>query len=1191
MSSRSGLLLAFMGLLTLSATAPAQVQVDGSVSGSVVDSQGGTIPGAVVSLLLQGGKAPVLNSTTTAAGLFNLTGVRPDAYNLVVEASGFRVHTIEGIKVDPARETALPTITLEPATVNISVEVVAGTPTIQISSTEVSTTITNEQVRRLPVLDRYPLSLITTQAGVSAGAGPTVIDGQRTSSSTVTVDGINIQDNYIRDNALNYTPNLLALDQVAEFTVTTSNADATMGGGSSHVVFVTPSGTNTLHGSAYFYNRNGALAANSWFNNKDGLDRPSFNQNQIGGSLGGPILRDKLYFYTNYEAFRYSTDVSANSTILTADARGGVFTYEDTQNQVRKVDILQTAGVAADPAMQQILGQVPGPESINNFRVGDSRESLLRNAAGYAFLRRGFHNRDNATAKADYVLSTRNVFSGTFLWNRQDVTRSDLENDFSEIPKVKNDDSRTMVSVAWRWNPGHAFTNEVRGGFNLAPLTFSTSQDFGEEIISGMVYSNPVNLFRAQGRATDTYNLMENAHHVRGKHTLQFGFQLQDIRVETFDDAGITPTYFLGIGLGNPGLSAAQLPGVRSADLVAANNLLATLAGYVTGYSQTFNVTSRTSGFVSGARNLRHYSLNTYSLYLQDKWRLNPRLTLNFGLRYELPSVVDERDSLALLPVLQNGDPVATLLSNSTLDFAGSAAGRTWYRKDKNNIAPNFGFAWDIFGDSKTALRGAYGISYVNDEAIRAILNDVGFNEGLLAVSSRTGLSGQVGQGLPAVPVPSFKVPRTFADNYQLNPFTAFGLPDPELRTPYVQQWSLGIQREIKGTILEARYVGNHSTKMFRAYNLNPVELRANGFLDDFLRGRNNGNLARQATGVFDPNYNPQIPGSQPLVVFPTLVLGGLLNNPTVRSLIDTGEAGQLGFVYHINRLNGPVAFYQNPVSAASNTITNYSNVTYNAMQIDVQRRALRGLAFQANYTWARVLSDSNGTAQHRFEDIRDPRNGKIDRARPSFDITHAFKVNGVYDIPIGSEHRFSHPALNPILGGWSVSGIMTWQSGSPFSIMSRRGTLNSSYFSTENTASTTVSKQELDEVLKFRMTANGPYIVAASAIGSDGRGVAADGQAPFNGQVFSHPGPGEIGTVQQRWFSGPSTFNLDFALFKQFRIHEAHTLEFRMEALNIFNHPTWLVSDQDISSVRFGRVTSTFYGPRRIQLSLHYRF
>jgi outer membrane receptor protein involved in Fe transport len=295
----------------------------------------------------------------------------------------------------------------------------------------------------------------------------------------------------------------------------------------------------------------------------------------------------------------------------------------------------------------------------------------------------------------------------------------------------------------------------VRGGFNLAPLTFSTSQDFGDRIVTGTVYTNPVNLFRAQGRTTDTYNLMENAGYLRGRHVVQLGFQIQSIRVETFDDSGITPAYYLGIGINNPGLRPDQLPGISASDFVAANDLLASLGGYVVGYSQTFNVTSRSSGFVGGATSRRHYTLSNYALYVQDKWKLTPRLTLNLGLRYELQSVVDERDSLSLLPILQNGDPVATLLSNSTLDFAGSSAGRPWYGQDKNNFAPNVGFAWDVFGDGTTALRGAYSISYVNDETIRAILNNVSHNEGLTATAARTGLSGRVGTNLPSIPVPT----------------------------------------------------------------------------------------------------------------------------------------------------------------------------------------------------------------------------------------------------------------------------------------------------------------------------------------------------------------------------------------------------------------------------------------------------
>jgi hypothetical protein len=177
------------------------------------------------------------------------------------------------------------------------------------------------------------------------------------------------------------------------------------------------------------------------------------------------------------------------------------------------------------------------------------------------------------------------------------------------------------------------------------------------------------------------------------------------------------------------------------------------------------------------------------------------------------------------------------------------------------------------------------------------------------------------------------------------------------------------------------------------------------------------------------------------------------------------------------------------------------------------------------------------------------------------------------------------------LLTGWAASGFLTWQSGSPFSILSGRGTLTRDFRSANNTATSTLNKAQLDNLLSFRQTGDGPFFVAASALGSDGLGVAPDGSPPFAGQAFFHPGPGQIGNLQQRMFSGPWTFNLDFAVLKNTRIFETHSLELRMEATNVFNHPTWFVDDRLVSATNFGRITSTFYDRRQVQLSIHYRF
>ncbi|MBI4907869.1 MAG: TonB-dependent receptor [Acidobacteria bacterium] len=1168
----------------------ASAQVTGRISGSVSDSSGAAIPNAQVELFLPGGKSPVLTTATSSGGLFFFAGVRAEFYDLAVSVPGFRKEVIKRLKVDAATELSLPAIKLEVSSVSESVEVSAETSSVQTASVEVATNITNAQIARLPQLNRSPLALISTQAGVgSNGRTNTTINGLRTSFTNVSIDGINIQDNFIRTNALDFLPNLLLMDQVAEFTISTSNTNVSLGNGSAQVNFVTPSGSNNFHGGVNWLNRNNAFRANSWFNNRNGVALPFLNQNQFGGKIGGRIIRDKLFFYSNFEAFRLHQQATATRTIFTASARQGIFTYRDTAGNLQQRNVLQTASQQADSRMQQILAQIPGPENINRTDVGDGL-----NTAGYSFNLRNNRIRNNFTGKLDWVASTKHVFSATYLFNTDQLDRPDLANDYSKAPKVSNDNDTKLLSLTYRWSPTPSMTNELRGGYNIAPGVFLSSENFGTSIINTPLVNNPVNTaLLPQGRYTDTYNLQDNFSYVRGKHTLVFGFQSQYIRVESFNDAGIYPTYNMGISTANTfGLTTALLPGVRAADLGIANALLSFHAGFITSSGQTFNATSRTSGFVGAASNRRNFTLNNHAWYAGDKWKIRPRVTLNLGVRWEYFSPVDEAKGLSLLPQLINNNPIETLLSrNGTLDFAGSAVGRPWYNKDLNNYAPNVGIAWDVKGDGMTSIRAGYSINYANDEFIRSLDNNAATNAGLSQGVTQSNLVARAAS-VPAVPTPAFKVPRTFADNYAVNTQAALGLPEPNLRSPYVQQWNLSVQRFVKGGVLEARYIGHHDVKAFRAFDYNQVLITPGGFLQDFIRAQNNGNLARVATGAFSPVYNPAIPGSQPLPTFSQMP-NALLTNPTISNLIQTGQVGELANTYQVNRLQAPFNFYTNPNALGTNLVSNYSNSTYHGLQIDYNKRFSKGLQLNANYTWSKVISDAAGDGQTRFEPFLDFNNGGIERSRTPFDLPHAFKSSGAYELPFGHGKKWasSSGVVNRIIGGWMTSGILTLQSGSPFGVASARGTLNRAGRSGENTAITLGDRSALDQVVAFRQTPNGPYFVSASAIGVDGRGVAPDGTAPFSGQTFYNPGPGQIGTLQRRYFTGPRFYNLDLSIRKLTRIKEGHSLEFTADFFNLTNSVSFFLGDQNINATTFGRITATNSASRIIQFALKYDF
>lgn len=1172
---------AFLPLCLLGQTAT------GRMAGLVLDPSGSAVPGAQVIVRSEATETTVVLETNAAGG-FSALALAAGFYTVEVSSEGFRGHTIEHQKVDVARETPVPPIVLE---LGISTEVVVvegGVSQVDTTNAELTSVVSTAQIAELPLIGRDPLSFVGLQAGVASnGLARTTINGQRTSFSSVTIDGINVQDNFIRTNALDFLASRTLLDQIAEFTVTSQNGSPAIGGGASHVNFTTRSGGPEFHGNGYWHTRNDELAAAPWFSNRQGLEKPELRINQFGGSLGGPVVKRRVFFFANFEARRDRSRSLANATILTPDAARGVFSYLDLGGALRQVDVLQIHGLQPDPEMASILGRIPGPSEINNFDTGDSTGERLLNTAGHRFLTRDNGDRNAVTARGDWNVTSQNALTVTYKYSNESNDRPDGGIGYQDVPPVQDSVRPTLMSAGWRTNPSPRWTNELRVGFNLVPGKFHNSMPPENYELTGMMFTNPTVNFADEGRTTNTYNYRDNASFYAGRHALRFGFDAQQVRIRSFDYFGVRPRMALGIGA----QSLYQLPGaffpggIGPNDVGRAQSLLATLGGVISSASQTFNVRDRSSGFVPGNGIVRNFRFDSVGAYLQDNFRVASRVILNLGVRWDYYGRLDERDGLMLQPVQANGTLIDTLLSDAELDFAGGAAGRPLWRPDRNNFSPNVGIAWDVFGDGRTAIRAGYSINYVNDETVRTADNAVDANSGLQGETVLQNLDKFVRDGPVPVEPPDYAVPRTVSQNQLIDPFTAvFGI-DPNLRVPYVQQWNFSLQHEVgRQTVLEARYLGSKGTKLMRGIDYNQLVVRENGFVDDVIRARANGFLSLDSGGGFNPAYNPALEGSQELTVFPLLPNSGFLNFPIIQQLIRRGEVGNLAQIYVTNGLVGDqISFRPNQNTFVADLVTNYSNSSYHAMQLEARRRATKGLQFQANYSFSKVLTDSSGN-QVRFDPFLDIRQPALERARATFDVNHVFKGNAVWALPFRSKDRLRQ--------GWTIASILTWQSGAPFSVLSGRGTLNRRGRSTENTANTSLTKEQLDHIVQFRMTDDGPFIIDQGAINPrDNSGVAIDGLEPFTGQAFFHPGPGEVGVLQRRLFSGPSAFALDFSVTKATRIAENTFIKVGARVENILNHPTFLAGSQGIASTQFGRIAQTLTGPRRIELLIRYEF
>ena len=1266
-----GLLLGVGGSLVL-----AQVPT-GSIVGTVVDPQGLPVEGASVTLTNQGTNY-LYHALTGSNGGYQFRSIGDGMYLVSASKEGFKNAAVQNIKLDAATEYSVPPIKLEVGTKTETVTVEGGAEVVNTTNAEQTGTVEKKQIDDLPILDRNPLNLLSLQPGV-ANSGPngsmvTTINGQRSSFSTLTLDGINIQDNFIRENTLDFSPNQPLLSQTQEFTVTQQNGDVDKAGSSS-VSLVTPKGTNNWHGSAFWYYRSNSWKANDWFNAASDVPVPFLLQNQGGGNIGGPIIKNKLFIYGYYELLRLRATTPVNTTILSPAIQAALaapnptlpFTYQPVDattgspvgNPVT-TNLLQIPGGPAggwtvDPTMLALIQSVPA--TANNNRVGDGVNLL-----GYQFNKRNDNSRDNTGVRVDYNLNDRNTFSATYNWNRDFVDRPDLDTSFSTVPLISNDDHINFLSTAWRWNPKATVTNEVRFGFNFAPAYFLTTQNFSSGTVIDsfdtpgfLPFTNPNPNFFPQGRNTHTWVWQDNATWIHGNHLFKFGGQFERVTIFVTNSLGIYPTLELGFAPNNSfGPSPANFPGppgtqAGTADFDNGSALLSSVAGVLNNVSQTFNVTSQTSGYVNRAPQNNNFSQNDFALYIADNWRATRKLTVNFGVRWEDFSAVNEKQGLTLLPVIPLGQtPAQVLLSDATIDFAGGPSKRGLYNSFLGGFSPNIGVAWDPFGDGKTSVRAGFSMNYVNDAFFTAAQNAVTGNAGLAttATADPVGLNGPTVSNPVGVAVPSFQIPTTFSQNAALlGVANNIGYSiDPNIKPPYVLQWNLSVQRDLgAGTSLTVSYVGNHGVGLFRAVDVNQVLLNQNGFLADFKRARQNGFIAQAVSatdktrcggagtatqcGQFNPLYNPNLPGSQQLSIFPSICgpgqsgfigptdLNGLafLNNDIL-----TGAFGDLADVYHYSQCN--------PSDSAGNTIPNFfapsdlirggdllkntSFSSYNAGVVQLQRRLSKGLYFQTSYVFSKVMTDygtgtSTGTDQSRFLPYLNNADPRFEKSRAPFDITQQFKANFTYELPIGQGHKLSsdNKFMRMLLDGWQTGAIFTWQSGAPYSIISGQPTLNRSGLrSSHNTAVATLGHGQISNDLGvFKQDGGVVYLINPKLVSSDGTGAPASPQldcAPAVPGGFCNPQPGEVGNLQLYAFNGPSYFNWDLSATKLFHVTERVSLSFRTDAFNVLNHPTFAPpvdtngnASMDINSQQFGQSIATISNPRILQMSLTLKF
>jgi hypothetical protein len=1162
-------------LTALALTAPAFAQ-SSTLSGVVVDSAGGVIPGADV-VIKHTATGVTTSAVSNSEGVFSFPGVQVGTYSVTVTLQGFKTFVANNVVLTSGTPASVKA-TLEVGGVTETVTVSSTSEIIQTQSSTISSTVSMNQITKLPMTSRSGMDFVNFLPGVATPGGNrnATINGLPRGTINITLDGVNIQDNTLRSSDGFFAIVSPRLDAIEEVTVTTASQGAEgTGQGAVQVRFVTRSGSNDFTGSLYTTYRNDALNANTWFNNRDNVDKPELVQHQPGGRVGGPIRipglfdgRNTAFFFVNYEEFYQPSDSTETRTMFHPRAEQGWYRYGS-----REVNLLTLAAnngqiSTMDPTIASLLTAIRSAAGTTG-TITDNTDPLTQQ---YRFNVPVESRRRYPTVRLDYNVTDKHRLSSA--WNYQKFTDfpdtlNNREPRFPGFVGAGQASSRMSWSNSLRSTFG-GMVNEVRVAMASAPVSFFDElgpEDWDNQNgfqLDFPIVTEPTASPNRQGR--NAWNLMveDSVNWLKGSHSISMGgtfthFQLwsdnrNQIPTVTFDVLPADPAFGLFV--------ASNFPGASTGQISTARQMYALLTGRVSSVNGDARLENGKYVYMGNAR--QEAMMREADFFLQDSWRWKPNFTINAGLRYSLQfpfTPLNNSYSTATLTsicgksgVNPNGgaDSACNLFQpgntvDVTPEYINFGEGVRAYDVDYNNFAPSLGFAWvlgektgllgGLLGDD-AVLRGGYSMSYS-----RAGMNDFtgsyDDNPGLILANAPDRNANNLGT-LPVLLSQKDRLGPAPFDEAPAYPFTggerdAITIFDSKIQVPWADSFTLGLQRALGSNhVFEVRYVGTRSRDGWTTYNYNEANVIENGFLDEFRKAQANlqANIAAGRGNTFA--YFGAGTGTSPLPIYLAHFSGIPMAQAGNAALYTSSSFRSSNFINPLARFN------PNPFTTAGTSTTAGLNgvATFRANML---RAGLPANFWVVNPDKLSANVVSNGGKTHynsaQFElrrrlhqglqfqssyvfgkaygsqrfSFRTPRVMRRDTGDPG-DLTHAFKANVVYDLPFGRGRKYASDA-----GGVLERIVGGWSIGLNARVQSGR------LVDIGNVRLVGMTEDDVREMFKLRMESDGRIYMWPQEIMDETI-------KAFSTSATSASGYGSLGAPSGRYFapaSGPDCMEI----------------------------------------------------------------